>query len=93
MEPVSEEVLCCQYAAVSLSPITADNFLEFSFFNKHHEQSIFSTSSTNSANRSRAALGDEAEHSVFQFRYHYLILDVAEVKRLKKPPQGNKIKK
>lgn len=49
MDPVTEEVLCCQYAAVSLSPITADNFLEFSFFNKQYEQSIFSTSSTNSA--------------------------------------------
>lgn len=49
MELVIEETLCCQYAAVSLSPITADNFLEFSFFNKHYEQSIFSTSSTNSA--------------------------------------------
>lgn len=49
MDPVTEEVLCCQYAAVPLSPITADNFLEFSFFNKQYEQSIFSTSSTNSA--------------------------------------------
>lgn len=31
MEPVIEGVLCCQYTAVSLSPITADNFLEFFF--------------------------------------------------------------
>lgn len=90
MEPVIEEVLCCQYTAVSLSPITADNFLEFSFL----------TSSMNNPSLAPPALivqkqsctGDEAVHSVFQLRYHYLILDVAEIKRLKKPPQGNTIK-
>lgn len=40
----------------------------------------------------QSCTGDEAEHSIFQLRYHYLILDVAEVKTLKKPLQGNTIK-
>lgn len=86
MEPVTEEVLCCQYAAVSLSPITADNFLEFSFL----------TSSMNNPSLAPPAQTVQkqscTEHLVFQLKYHYLILDVTEVKKLKKPHQGNTIK-